>query len=476
MRRVLGYARVSSAEQALGTSLRDQQESIKAYAKSRGLTVTRFFIEAESAIQEKIERREQMQALMRDVRAGDLVLCDKLDRWSRDPEFTYRSVRTILEAGASFYAVSDRCDPSTAEGDTALGFRVLFAREEHKRIKERLVGTRNLLRAQGYFAAGIPPLGYRRGAPRGQRGVGQNKNVLVIVPEEAKIVRTIFRRYVAGESMPELARALDTHLSNIKHTLHRRVYIGEVQGPPSAPGRKDGPWIKGHHEPIIDAALFKRAQETIERRRLGARRGKNDPNAKTATWILRNVARCGRCGAKMSASYGHTKRYYRCYKNCTTKYVRFDLAEEAFAPLVLARLSELREALATTKSEPRKTVSEDFGTKRAKLQRRRENLLNAIEDGLVTREELRARMSRIDEEARRLDDAEAAARAAQPLDNPGVRRELLREVRALAAAWRHATPAERREIVETLTEAVALEVGKPPRPKWRSAEDLAWDA
>lgn len=42
-RRVLGYARVSSAEQALGTSLRDQQESIRAYAASLGLTVARFF-------------------------------------------------------------------------------------------------------------------------------------------------------------------------------------------------------------------------------------------------------------------------------------------------------------------------------------------------------------------------------------------------------------------------------------------------
>src|SRR5690242_9805871 len=101
-RRVLGYARVSSREQALGSSLQDQQEAIRAYTSARGLIVTRFYVEAESAVHEKIERREQMQALMRDVRPGDLVLCDKLDRWSRDPEFTYGSVRKILSCGASF--------------------------------------------------------------------------------------------------------------------------------------------------------------------------------------------------------------------------------------------------------------------------------------------------------------------------------------------------------------------------------------
>src|SRR5689334_10577258 len=70
-RRVLGYARVSSAEQALGSSLKDQQASIAAYASSRGLKVTQFFVESESGGREKIERREQMQALMRDVRNGD---------------------------------------------------------------------------------------------------------------------------------------------------------------------------------------------------------------------------------------------------------------------------------------------------------------------------------------------------------------------------------------------------------------------
>lgn len=68
-RRVIGYARVSSALQALGTSLADQQATITAYAKGRGLDVARFYVEAESAVHEKFERREQMQALMRDVRA-----------------------------------------------------------------------------------------------------------------------------------------------------------------------------------------------------------------------------------------------------------------------------------------------------------------------------------------------------------------------------------------------------------------------
>jgi Resolvase, N terminal domain len=91
--RVLGYARVSSELQGQGSSLRDQQAVIAAHAKAKGLPTPTFFVESESAIHEKNERRERIRALQAEVRAGDLVVCDKIDRWSRDPEFTYRSIR-----------------------------------------------------------------------------------------------------------------------------------------------------------------------------------------------------------------------------------------------------------------------------------------------------------------------------------------------------------------------------------------------
>ena len=41
-----------------------------------------------------------------------------------------------------------------------LNFRILFAREEHKRIGERMVGTRNKMRARGLYTDSLPPIGY----------------------------------------------------------------------------------------------------------------------------------------------------------------------------------------------------------------------------------------------------------------------------------------------------------------------------
>lgn len=457
-RRVLGYARVSSAEQALGSSLRDQQAAIAAYAATRGLKVTRFYVEAESAIYEKIERREQMQALMREVRAGDLVLCDKIDRWSRDPEFTYGSVRRILELGASIYFVGDACDPSTDIGDSMLGMRAYFAREEHKRIRQRTVGTRNLLRERGYYVEGTPPFGYRRSTAK-----DIERNVLVVDPEAAELVREMFRLALAGKSLSQIARALGLGRKRVWSSLRCRSYLGEI--------KTSRGWVRGKHEPIIDAATFERVQRALTERRLGGPRPR-DALAETDTWILRSIAVCAHCGAKMRSAYagpkGEGRRYYYwCGRRCRRRYVPVALAEEKVGPLVLERLAELREELARPPKSKGPTI--DFGARRRRLQQRRERYLDAHADGLMTLAELRAALAKVDEERLRL-DAEAAS--STPVLDAETKRTTLRELATLEQAWRRATPALRREIVARLAVRVGVAEDGSVQPVWRPLAEL----
>lgn len=475
-RRVLGYARVSSAEQALGTSLGDQQEAIRAYAKARGLKVDRFYVEAESAVHEKIERREQIRALLRDAKRGDLVICDKLDRWSRDTEFTLRSVRELRERGSRFYSVADQCDPETRDGDMMLTMRAMFAKEEHRRIKERMVGTRRLLRDRGYYAEGTPPLGYRRQAPKGTKDA--DKNVLVVVPAEAELVRKIFRRYISGRSMAKVAGDLGLKRDRVNDVLHRRVYLGEVQ-------TTRGEWMRARHEPIIDAVTFAKAHARIDAARLGGPRVRDVPS-ETSTWILRDVARCLHCDAKMSAAYAGPKderrrHYYKCSKLCHSLgsranhggHVPVREVEEVFAPLVIGRLTQLRDDIAKGPEEAIPSPTKDFASKRLKLQRKRESYIDSCSDGFLSRDELRERMAKLDAELLKLDAQEQAESVPSPLASPAIRRDLLREVKMVHLAWKKATPQERREFVNLLASSVKVAREREPVPAWRSAEDLA---
>lgn len=465
-KRVLGYARVSSAEQALGTSLRDQQEAIKAYAKACGLIVDRMYVEAVSAVHEKLERREQMQALMRDVRAGDLVVCAKLDRWSRDAEFGFGSIKRILGAGAFFYAVDERCDPSTSEGDSMLGFRIVFAREEHKRIRERLVGTRNLLRARGYYVEGVPPYGYRRSAPAGTKGA--DKNILVPVEPAASHVRRMFRMVIAGKSLQDICDALELGKKRVWSSLHCRYYLGEID--------TDAGWIPAKHKPLIDAATFSEANEILRSRRLGGPRPRSAP-ARTDGWILRDVARCARCGGPISAAWSKDRDYYRCLRACRTKgnratngsYMPVPATDASFAPLVLGRLAELREEIARG-DEPSAPQIVDYAAKRKKLDAKRERYLEQHSEGLITLASLRASLAKVDAELLKV----SAAELARPKKMSAMQqRQILRELETLGEAWAKASPKERRRLVNLLVERVDIARGESPKVTWRPKEAIS---
>lgn len=451
--RCLGYARVSSVDQAVGTSLEDQQNVIRAYAKTRGVEVAKMYVESESAVHEKFERREQIQQLMASVRAGDLVVVDKIDRWSRDPEFTYSSIRKILAEGASFYAVGDGVDPSTHDGDSMLNMRVLFAREEHKRIKQRLVGTRRLLRDRGLYVEGLPPFGYER-----QQVRGIDRNVLVINEEKAEIVREIFRMCIAGRSMSETAAMLDVKRDLVRDALHNRVYLGEVRD-------SSGNWIAGKHPAIISKHTFVGAENAIDRRRLSERKPLDSP--RTSTWWMRNISRCGFCKAKMSSAYARYD-YYRCYKKCTSSYVRVDVVEDQAIDIVAARLIDLREELSRAPDAPKPVAKVDVTSKLAALEAKRVRLADSYADGVITRDQMRDRVAKLDADRTRLE----ALRDEAPPVTKVQRRATLAVVERLVDLWRRSQPTDRREIVRGLAKAAYLIHGHAPRFDWYSAEDL----
>jgi DNA invertase Pin-like site-specific DNA recombinase len=464
-RRVFGYARVSSIAQAQGTSLADQQASITAYAKARGLTVTKFFVETESGIREKTEQREQISRLMAEVRKGDLVLCDKLDRWSRDPGFSHTSIQRITDMGASFYAVSDALDPDSREGGMMLSVRAMIAKEEHTRIRERTVGTRMLLRDAGYYVEGVTPFGYQR--PPKQRGDNAARNVLILHEENAAKVRRMFELSAAGMKLREVAAQVGESRDRVWSVLRNRIHTGFMTS-------SKGELIRGRHPAIVSVSLFERSRAKLEGRRNGGARPRSTPS-RTMPWIIRDVARCLVCGARMTSAYGgepvYRVDYYLCNgrkkKVCTARLVRRDQVEPTFAGLVADRICELRDELAR---EPATVARNETDTeaRRERLARKRARTLEAFTDGLMDRDAMREAVGRIDIDLARLDETDAPKQA----PTREVRRAMLREVGNLRLAWSKADDKERRAIVNIVTEAALIERDKSPVAKWKPADEV----
>lgn len=423
------------------------------------------YVEAESGIRAKEERREQIQALLADVREGDLVLVDKLDRWSRDAEFILRTARQVHEAGAAFFAISDNCDPGTREGKFMLGVRASVAEDERERIRERLVGTRRLLRDRGYYVEGVPPYGYVRQPER------EKRNILAIDRKAAERVRGMFEGVAGGASLADVGAVYGVSAWRVRSIVRSRVYLGEIQN-------TRGEWIKSFHEAIVGVELWERANAGLLERRTW-----DQPRGETREWILRDVAVCLRCGAKMGAAWagqeGARRHYYRCVRGCVAKgprantgsYVPRLEVEEAFAPMVVERMAELREELA---QEPARAVvapvAVDHEATRDKLRAKRLRLLERHADGDMNRDELRELLGKVDGDMAKVEAKLGEAR--RPLPTAKARAAMLREVKSLAVAWRKADGEQRRRMVRLLAHRVAIAKGEAPVPTWKTDDEM----
>jgi len=456
-RRVLAYVRVSGAEQGRsGTSLDAQREEIARHCAASGYPEPRFFVEVESAGAEKLDRRSELRSLLAMVAGGDLVLVTKQDRWSRDTLFYLQSTRDIVAKGARFLSLAERFDPSTPEGAFAATVMAAVAEQERERIRARTVGRRKEMRAAGMWVEGPAPFGYRIEARR-----------LVVDEPKAALVREAHKRSQDGQSLEDLARWLCDagHATFDKHLVHRmlsrRWYVGELE-------TISGVWRLAH-EPIVDVATWERTQAALRSRRNGGR--KASPDSRTAGWLGRGLLTCGLCGRKLGAAWSERWSYYRCHgrgAGCTARPVRVDALDLELAQVALARLVELRAELGRPPSSPgpQQGRADAIRAKVARLEARRVRTIDMVADGMLSREDARARLARVDEElatSRRELEQENARRGRKA---PEVRREMLSEVEVLSRAWQRAMVVERREIIGALAERIDV-VRTEVRATWR---------
>jgi len=116
---VVGYARVSTTEQ----NLTGQIEKLTAAGCER------FYQEKRSGVDRE---REQLAAMMDNVRPGDTVICTRLDRIARSTRHLLEIVETLQTKGVDLRILGTEIDTTTSNGRlmlTMLGAIATFERE-----------------------------------------------------------------------------------------------------------------------------------------------------------------------------------------------------------------------------------------------------------------------------------------------------------------------------------------------------------
>lgn len=288
------YCRVSTENQIENYSIDEQRERLEAFCRARGWEQPEMFVDP--GFSGGTLDRPALRSLLDDVKSGRFktVVVYKLDRLSRSQKDTLYLIEDIFNRfDVSFVSVCENFDTGTPFGKAMIGILSVFAQLEKDQITERFTMGRIGRAKNGLFHGG-------GNAPTGYDYIDGH---LVINEFEALQVREIFDRFLNGESVHAIQRAINekygTHNAHTKvcNILKNSVYIGRV--------KFGGVEYDGEHEPLISPEQFYEVQRLISEK--SAANTHKTPFR--ACFLLSGLVCCGSCGARYHGNHG----YYKCY-------------------------------------------------------------------------------------------------------------------------------------------------------------------
>lgn len=252
--------------------------------------------------------RSEYLKLLEDIKAGKIktLILYESSRLTRD-ELEHQLVyRLFREKGIKIYTVNHGWLDLNNEDDIFLTslLNLLDAREGRKtatRVRARM----KELCENGRWTGGKAPFGYRL-----------IDKELILVEEEAQIVKEVFESFVSGTSRKNLSRAFGIAPKNLRRMLVNPLYAGELKY--HSRMKVNGKWVsqknyetfKGIHTPIINKEMFEQAQERVK---------ELVPIKSEKASMFKGLLRCP-CGAnlhfKNRGSIYKKHRYKADYYNC----------------------------------------------------------------------------------------------------------------------------------------------------------------
>lgn len=333
------YTRVSTAVQTEGFSLEAQTERLYEYAKYRDLEIADEYCDAGKSGKD-IKGRPAFQQMMEDIVCQkdniSYVLVFKLSRFGRNAADILKSLQLLMDYGIDLICVEDAIDSSTQGGRLTLAILSAVAEIERENIVVQFMAGKIQKVMDGKWSGGSVPYGY----------CSQNRE-LVVVKEEAEIVRLIYKLYLQ-ESMA--ATSVVSYLNENGYVRRKNDsgkerpftfdFVTGILDNPFYCGRllynrrtnkkgRDGKLIKkdldniisvqGIHEPIITEEEWANVQK--KRESLSKRNVKIDDQERIS--LLSGLVKCPMCGTGMIATknksinknkggYYKTLHYYAC--------------------------------------------------------------------------------------------------------------------------------------------------------------------
>ena len=368
-RRVAAYARVSTDSDEQFTSFeaqvdyytklinaREDWEFVKVYT-DEGISGT------------STKHRAGFNRMVSDALEGkiDLIVTKSISRFARNTIDTLTTVRQLKEKGVEVYFEKENINTLTESSEFLITLFSGFAQAESESLSKNVAwGWRKSAEAGNVYFQYKRMLGYRKGAD------GQPE----IVPEEAEIIRRIYRRYLAGYSLGQIKQELEQDniptaqkverwssavihniLTNEKYmgdALLQKTYITDciTKKVKKNMGERPMYYVENNHPAIVSREMFDQVQKEMTRRsskrKVLQKSGKTELGKYSGKYALTELLVCGECGSPYKrvtwARNGKKRIVWRCVSRLEfgTKYCHNSptLDESRLHNAILAAMNE----------------------------------------------------------------------------------------------------------------------------------------
>ncbi|GAS90491.1 recombinase family protein [Mycolicibacterium brisbanense] len=248
-RRTVFYLRISLDHTGEGLAIDRQRKECQRIARQRGWRVVGEYVDNSISASDARKNRPGYDALVKAYEAGefDALICYDMDRLTRQPRQMEDWLDAAEQRGLDLVTANGEADLTTDAGRTFVRVRMAFARGEVERKS-----ARQKVAAVQRAKLGRPPLGVRA---TGYTGKGET------VPDEAELVRRIFKMFHSGESLRGIAAALTAEGLTARS--------GKPWNPSSVHGILSNPRYAGRstynrHAAVRDAREARRKGDTVE--------------------------------------------------------------------------------------------------------------------------------------------------------------------------------------------------------------------
>ena len=316
-----------------------------------------------------MKKRTEFKKMITACKRGhiDLIITKSLSRFARNTVDCLETVRLLKANGIGVYFEKENINTLTESSEFLITLFSGFAQAESESLSKNVAwGWRKSAEAGNVYFQYKRMLGYRKGTD------GQPE----IVPEEAKIIRRIYRRYLAGCSLGQIKQELEQDniptaqkverwpsavihniLTNEKYmgdALLQKTYITDCISKKVKKNMGERPmyYVENNHPAIIPRETFDQVQKEMTRRsskrKVLQKSGKTELGKYSGKYALTELLVCGECGSPYKrvtwARNGKKRIVWRCVSRLEfgTKYCHNSqtLDESRLHNAILAAMNE----------------------------------------------------------------------------------------------------------------------------------------